>query len=228
MTSPGSRRLEQIRSAVTTYQSRLIAFVARITGDTDSAREVVQETFLRLCGQDVDALADHLAPWLFRVCRNKALDARRKEAPLRSLDEAVTAPIESDLDPHRALERHDEAREPRPRPPGLQRPQEGRGRHRRRPHGHGLLRDRPPGPARRRPDPRPPQVPAPASALIHGARQRRTPHPEAPLQGARRRPKPAHRGLPEGRRQTLRLRRSRLPLRRLRRQLWDAAPGFPA
>jgi RNA polymerase sigma factor (sigma-70 family) len=110
MTSPGSRRLEQIRSAVTTYQGRLIAFAARITGDTDSAREVVQETFLRLCGQDVDALADHLAPWLFRVCRNKALDARRKEAPLRSLDEAVTAPIESDLDPHRALERHDEAR----------------------------------------------------------------------------------------------------------------------
>lgn len=57
MTSPGSRRLEQIRSAVTTYQSRLIAFAARITGDTDSAREVVQETFLRLCGQDVDAIA---------------------------------------------------------------------------------------------------------------------------------------------------------------------------
>ncbi len=110
MTTPGSRRLEQIRSAVTTHQSRLIAFAARITGDTDSAREVVQETFLRLCGQNLDAIADHLAPWLFRVCRNKALDVRKKEAPLRPLDETVTTPAAPDLDPHQALERHDEAR----------------------------------------------------------------------------------------------------------------------
>lgn len=80
MTKLGSRRLEQIRSAVATHQSRLIAFATRITGNTDTAREVVQETFLRLCGQDVDAIEGHLAPWLFRVCRNQALDLRRKEA----------------------------------------------------------------------------------------------------------------------------------------------------
>jgi RNA polymerase sigma-70 factor (ECF subfamily) len=110
MTKPGSRRLEQIRSAVATHQSRLISFAARITGDTDSAREVVQETFLGLCKQDLEAMGDHLAAWLFRVCRNKALDFRRKEAPLKPLDEAVASPTKPDLDPHQALERHDEAR----------------------------------------------------------------------------------------------------------------------
>lgn len=110
MTNPGSRRLEQIRSAVGTYQNRLISFAARITGDRDSAREVVQETFLRLCDQDVDAMADHLAAWLFRVCRNRALDYRKKEAPLRPLEDAVVDPPEAGADPHRALERNDEAR----------------------------------------------------------------------------------------------------------------------
>jgi len=110
MTSPGSRRLEQIRSAVATYQTRLISFAARITGDTDSAREVVQETFVRLGDQDLDAIEDHLAAWLFRVCRNKALDFRKKEAPLRPLEGAVARPTAAGLDPHQALERHDEAR----------------------------------------------------------------------------------------------------------------------
>jgi RNA polymerase sigma-70 factor (ECF subfamily) len=110
MSSPGSRRLEEIHSAITTYQSRLISFAARITGDTESAREVVQETFLRLCNHDLNAIGGHLPAWLFRVCRNKALDARRKEAPLRSLDEVVARSIEPRLDPHLALERQDEAR----------------------------------------------------------------------------------------------------------------------
>jgi RNA polymerase sigma factor (sigma-70 family) len=110
MNSPGSRRLERIRSAVNSYQSRLISYAARITGDTDSAREVVQQTFLRLCDRDLDAIGGHLAPWLFRVCRNQAIDFRRKEAPLRPLEEAALRPSEAGADPHRALERNDEAR----------------------------------------------------------------------------------------------------------------------
>jgi RNA polymerase sigma-70 factor (ECF subfamily) len=110
MNSPGSRCLEQIRSAVNAYQSRLISFAARITGDADTARDVVQETFLRLCNQDVDAIGDHLPAWLFRVCRNRALDVRKKEASLRPLEAAVVSPPETGADPHRVLERNDEAR----------------------------------------------------------------------------------------------------------------------
>jgi RNA polymerase sigma factor (sigma-70 family) len=110
MTSPASRRLEQIRSAVDAYQSRMIRFAARITGDTDSARDVVQETFLRLCHQDIDEIGDHLAAWLFRVCRNRALDVRKKEAPLKPLEETVITSADPLVDPHRTLERNDEAR----------------------------------------------------------------------------------------------------------------------
>lgn len=110
MNSPGSRRLEQIRSAVIAYQGRLIGFAARITGGTDTARDVVQETFLRLCNQDLEAIGDHLPAWLFRVCRNLALDIRKKEAPLRPIEEVVSRPSPAGMDPHRELERSDETR----------------------------------------------------------------------------------------------------------------------
>lgn len=38
----------------------------------------MQETFLRLSRQDLVAIEPRLAPWLFCVCRNCALDHRRK------------------------------------------------------------------------------------------------------------------------------------------------------
>jgi len=111
MASSASGRLERIRSAIDQYQGRLIAFAARITGDLESARDVVQDTFLRLCLQDLDEIADHLPAWLFRVCRNRALDVRKKEGPLESFDETATGPTHGvSVDPHRLLEQSDNAR----------------------------------------------------------------------------------------------------------------------
>src|SRR3954468_12668148 len=89
MPTTAARRLERIRSAIDLYQGRLIRFAARITGDLESGRDVVQDTFLRLCGQDLDEVDDHLPAWLFRVCRNRALDVKKKEGPLHRLDDAV-------------------------------------------------------------------------------------------------------------------------------------------
>jgi RNA polymerase sigma factor (sigma-70 family) len=90
------------------YQSRLIRFAAGITGDVESARDVVQDTFLRLCREDLDAVGDHLPAWLFRVCRNRALDIRKKERPLQRLGEVIT-PDDGD-DPHDRLAKSDDAR----------------------------------------------------------------------------------------------------------------------
>ena len=105
-----SGRLERIRSAIDQYQGRLIAFAARITGDRESARDVVQDTFLRLCQEDLDGIADHLPAWLFRVCRNRALDVRKKEGPLESLDDERNRPDMDSDDPHRLLETSDTTR----------------------------------------------------------------------------------------------------------------------
>jgi RNA polymerase sigma-70 factor (ECF subfamily) len=67
-----------IRQALVRYERPLVSYAKGIVGDLESARDVVQETFLRLSKQDVVALEPRLAPWLFFVCRNCAFDARRK------------------------------------------------------------------------------------------------------------------------------------------------------
>jgi len=111
MASTALGRLDRIRSAIDQYQGRLIAFAARITGDLESARDVVQDTFLRLCLQDLDEIADHLPAWVFRVCRNRALDVRKKEGPLEPLDDTANGSTHGvSVDPHRLLEQSDHAR----------------------------------------------------------------------------------------------------------------------
>lgn len=70
--------LEIIDRALERYERPLISFAREITGELESARDAVQETFLRLSRQDVVALEPRLAPWLFCVCRNCALDHCRK------------------------------------------------------------------------------------------------------------------------------------------------------
>ena len=67
-----------ITTALDRYERVLVSYAREITGELESARDAVQETFLRLSRQDVVALEPRLRPWLFLVCRNCALDHRRK------------------------------------------------------------------------------------------------------------------------------------------------------
>ena len=68
------------------YESPLIAYAATILNDSDLARDVVQETFIRLCQQDPDKVREHLKSWLFTVCRNRSLDLLRKDQRLQTID----------------------------------------------------------------------------------------------------------------------------------------------
>jgi RNA polymerase sigma-70 factor (ECF subfamily) len=76
-----------VRAAVERFERPLTLYAARLLGDADAARDVVQETFLRLCGQDRAAIDPRLAEWLFTVCRNRALDVLRKESRMTRLSE---------------------------------------------------------------------------------------------------------------------------------------------
>ncbi len=73
------------------YEGRLLRYACGLVGDLDEARDVVQETFLRsLRARDLPA-GDALAPWLFAVCRNCALDTRRRRASRASRHARKTA-----------------------------------------------------------------------------------------------------------------------------------------
>lgn len=68
-----------IEKAMAEYESALIGYAATILHDTDRARDVVQDTFIRLCQQDPEKVRASLKSWLFTVCRNRALDLLRKD-----------------------------------------------------------------------------------------------------------------------------------------------------
>jgi RNA polymerase sigma factor (sigma-70 family) len=76
-----------VRTAVGRFEGPLTLYAARLLGDADRARDVVQDTFLRLCVQDPVQVEPRLAEWLFTVCRNRALDVLRKEKRMTRLSE---------------------------------------------------------------------------------------------------------------------------------------------
>ncbi len=69
------------------FESPLIGYAASILNDTDRARDVVQDTFIRLCQQDPAKVRDSLKSWLFTVCRNRSLDLLRKDKRIQPLDD---------------------------------------------------------------------------------------------------------------------------------------------
>ena len=74
-----------IRSAVARFEGPLVRYAAHIIGDLERGRDVVQDTFLQLCRQDPSKLDGYLAEWLFTVCRNQAMDVKRKENRMKTL-----------------------------------------------------------------------------------------------------------------------------------------------
>lgn len=76
-----------IRSALDRFEAPLTRYAYGITGDLERARDVVQDTFLKLCSQSPARLDGYVERWLFKVCRNRALDVRTKEARGRSLED---------------------------------------------------------------------------------------------------------------------------------------------
>ena len=79
-----------LRSLMDRYERPLVRYAAGITHDVERARDVVQDTFLRLLKTDRRPDEDHLAQWLFTVCRNRALDVLRKEKRMHTLSDTYT------------------------------------------------------------------------------------------------------------------------------------------
>jgi RNA polymerase sigma factor (sigma-70 family) len=100
-----------IQSVLARYEQPLIRYAAHITGDLERAREVVQDTFLKLCRRKSSERDDHLAPWLYTVCRNRALDVRRKEKRMTGIDEARLQAIPVRPEFPAALERKEQLME---------------------------------------------------------------------------------------------------------------------
>ena len=102
-----------VLEAVDLYELPLQRYARRLVGDFDLAADVVQHAFLKLCEQSQATLEGRVAPWLFRVCRNKALDHLRHADRHRPLGDAAAPvlagmqPPVTETDPAHVAEAHD-------------------------------------------------------------------------------------------------------------------------
>ena len=92
MVEPREQFVEQ---ALAQYEGPLIGYALGIVHDLERARDVVQDTFIRLYQQDREKVQRGLKTWLFTVCRNRALDILRKEKRMVALEDEKAARIES-------------------------------------------------------------------------------------------------------------------------------------
>ena len=69
------------------FEIPLLQYAARITGDRERARDVVQETFVKFQRNGAIKRQGEPATWLFTVCRNAALNVCRKERRMMYLNE---------------------------------------------------------------------------------------------------------------------------------------------
>jgi RNA polymerase sigma factor (sigma-70 family) len=102
-----------VLEAVEQFEQPLTRYARRLLGDVDLAADTVQHAFMMLCRESQARVESHVAPWLFRVCRNRALDHLRRAGRERSLDDdaatasAAAIPTDRRPDPAAAAEAHD-------------------------------------------------------------------------------------------------------------------------
>jgi RNA polymerase sigma factor (sigma-70 family) len=98
------------QEAVARHQAPLLRYATRLLGgDFERARDVVQDTFVRLMAQPAADVESHVAEWLFTVCRNRAHDVLRKEGRMKRFEEGqVERLTAADPRPGRALERNEQ------------------------------------------------------------------------------------------------------------------------
>lgn len=90
-------RQKIILETIDAHEKNLIRYAMSLLGDLERARDIVQETFLRLIRlSNRHPIPDH--PWLYTVCRNLVIDFQRKESRMESYANQAELPFCSPKD----------------------------------------------------------------------------------------------------------------------------------
>lgn len=68
------------------HKRPLLRYTKKIAPSHQDAQDIVQNTFLKLWKQDLDAIKAYVRQWLFTVARNEAFDCHRKKSKLAQLN----------------------------------------------------------------------------------------------------------------------------------------------
>jgi RNA polymerase sigma factor (sigma-70 family) len=102
---------QEMEALLRRFERPLLQYATRILGDSDRARDVVQETFVKFQNEKREQHDDAPAKWLFTVCRNGALNICRKEKRMTYLDQELLEARESEQPaPYEKLEAKEASR----------------------------------------------------------------------------------------------------------------------
>ena len=87
-----------LRSAMSDFEMPLTKYAVSILGDLEQARDVVQDTFLKLYKQDPEKVRKKVKSWLFTVCRNHCYDLIKRNRRTSNLEENEISYITSNDD----------------------------------------------------------------------------------------------------------------------------------
>ena len=87
-----------LRSAMSDFEIPLTKYAVSILGDLEQARDVVQDTFLKLYKQDPEKVRKKVKSWLFTVCRNHCYDLIKRNRRTSNLEESEISYITSNDD----------------------------------------------------------------------------------------------------------------------------------
>ena len=98
-----------VMDAFDRYERQLTSYAMKFyggqSGNVHAARDAVQFTFMKLCQQEPQRVADRLAPWLYTVCRNRIFDELKASQKRPQLNESQVGRIDSSSpDPAEKLE----------------------------------------------------------------------------------------------------------------------------
>jgi len=102
---------EEVSELMRAHELPLVRYVAAILRDAESARDVVQDTFIKYLDQCQPGAPPIHNPkaWLYRVAHNLALDHLRRQARVTALDETTEQTLADthQRQPDEALSQHD-------------------------------------------------------------------------------------------------------------------------
>ncbi len=80
-----------VRRAVREYEGPLVGYTMNLLGDLETARDIAQETFLKLYEQPAGRITPAgLKAWLYTVARNRAMDMlRRRKRQVNVAEDAL-------------------------------------------------------------------------------------------------------------------------------------------
>jgi RNA polymerase sigma factor (sigma-70 family) len=101
---------EGIVEALALHEAALVRFTLSITRDIETARDVVQDAFVKLIETPSPPQASRVRAWLFSVCRNRAIDILRKGKRMNAWNDEMPPPPSAEPNPAVALEAEEASR----------------------------------------------------------------------------------------------------------------------